>query len=32
MDKVIDEPILIIKTAWGGKSLHTDSRPPSAAT
>ena len=23
-------PILIIKTAWGGKSLHTDFRPPSA--
>ena len=26
----IDGPILIIKTAWGGKSLHTDFRPPSA--
>lgn len=26
----IDEPILIIKTAWGGKSLMTDFRPPSA--
>jgi alpha-galactosidase len=25
-----DGPILIIKTAWGGKSLHTDFRPPSA--
>jgi hypothetical protein len=23
-------PILLIKTAWGGKSLHTDFRPPSA--
>ncbi|MCB1224980.1 MAG: hypothetical protein KDK99_04140 [Verrucomicrobiales bacterium] len=23
-------PILIIKTSWGGKSLHTDFRPPSA--
>lgn len=23
-----DGPILIIKTAWGGKSLHTDFRPP----
>ncbi|MEL7335936.1 MAG: sialate O-acetylesterase [Planctomycetota bacterium] len=23
-------PILIIKAAWGGKSLHTDFRPPSA--
>jgi len=30
--KHLDEPILIIKTAWGGKSLHTDFRPPSAAT
>jgi alpha-galactosidase len=23
-------PILLIKTAWGGKSLHTDFRPPGA--
>ncbi|TWU38325.1 sialate O-acetylesterase [Novipirellula artificiosorum] len=30
MQKILDEPILIIKTAWGGKSLHTDFRPPSA--
>ena len=30
MEKRLDEPILIIKTAWGGKSLHTDFRPPSA--
>jgi alpha-galactosidase len=30
MEKQLDEPILIIKTAWGGKSLHTDFRPPSA--
>jgi alpha-galactosidase len=30
MQKKVDEPILIIKTAWGGKSLHTDFRPPSA--
>ena len=30
MQKMLDEPILIIKTAWGGKSLHTDFRPPSA--
>ena len=30
MQKQLDEPILIIKTAWGGKSLHTDFRPPSA--
>jgi alpha-galactosidase len=28
--KALAEPILIIKTAWGGKSLHTDFRPPSA--
>ena len=28
--KLLGEPILIIKTAWGGKSLHTDFRPPSA--
>ena len=26
----LKEPILIIKTAWGGKSIHTDFRPPSA--
>ncbi|MDX2039478.1 MAG: sialate O-acetylesterase [Isosphaeraceae bacterium] len=30
MRKSTDRPILIIKTAWGGKSLHTDFRPPSA--
>jgi hypothetical protein len=30
MEKVLDEPILIIKTAWGGRSLNTDFRPPSA--
>ncbi|PHR87798.1 MAG: hypothetical protein COA78_36925 [Blastopirellula sp.] len=30
MQKYLDEPILIIKTAWGGKSLHTDFRSPSA--
>ncbi len=30
MSKTIKEPILIIKTAWGGKSLHTDFRPRSA--
>mgnify|MGYP001186505329 CR=1 FL=1 len=28
--KLLSEPILLIKTAWGGKSLHTDFRPPSA--
>jgi len=30
MEKAYDGPILIIKTAWGGKSLSTDFRPPSA--
>jgi alpha-galactosidase len=30
MEKAVDQPILIIKTAWGGKSLHYDFRPPSA--
>jgi hypothetical protein len=30
LDEAYDEPVLIIKTAWGGKSLHTDFRPPSA--
>ena len=30
MQKKHDGPVLIIKTAWGGKSLHTDFRPPSA--
>ncbi len=28
--KLLGEPVLLIKTAWGGKSLHTDFRPPSA--
>ena len=28
--KALNEPILIIKNAWGGRSLHTDFRPPSA--
>ena len=28
--KFVNEPILIIKTAWGGKSINTDFRPPSA--
>jgi alpha-galactosidase len=32
MDKQLKEPVLIIKTAWGGKSLHTDFRPPSASS
>tara|TARA_R110002096_G_scaffold42893_25_gene115403 strand:+ start:1312 stop:2523 length:1212 start_codon:yes stop_codon:yes gene_type:complete len=30
MHELLGEPILLIKTAWGGKSLHTDFRPPSA--
>ena len=30
LDKALEEPILIIKTAWGGKSLAVDFRPPSA--
>jgi len=30
MQKHVGEPILLIKTSWGGKSLHTDFRPPSA--
>jgi alpha-galactosidase len=29
-ETLLKEPILIIKTSWGGKSLHTDFRPPSA--
>lgn len=32
MQRKLDVPILIIKTAWGGKSLHTDFRPPSAGS
>ena len=30
MEKFTDAPILLIKTSWGGKSLNTDFRPPSA--
>ena len=30
MEKLLGEPILIIKTSWGGKDLHTDFRPPTA--
>ena len=30
LQKVTNAPILIIKTSWGGKSLNTDFRPPSA--
>ena len=30
MDTALKEPVLIIKTAWGGRSLNTQYRPPSA--
>ncbi|MGB6223241.1 sialate O-acetylesterase [Haloferula sp.] len=30
MDTTLEEPVLIIKTAWGGRSLNTQFRPPSA--
>ena len=30
IEKAVNEPILIIKTSWGGRSLHTDFRSPSA--
>lgn len=30
MEKRLNEPVLLIKTAWGGRSLHTDFRPPAA--
>ncbi|MFM8479126.1 MAG: sialate O-acetylesterase [Planctomycetaceae bacterium] len=30
MEKAVEQPILIIKTAWGGRSLNTEFRPPSA--
>jgi hypothetical protein len=30
MDRALTEPVLIIKTAWGGKSLCYDFHPPSA--
>ncbi len=30
MEKALNEPILIIKTAWGGRSLNTEFRPPGA--
>lgn len=28
--EAFEEPVLLIKTAWGGKSLYKDFRPPSA--
>ncbi len=30
MDAALKEPVLLIKTAWGGRSLNTQFRPPSA--
>jgi hypothetical protein len=30
MQEGLDQPILIIKTAWGGQSIHTDFRSPSS--
>lgn len=30
IEKLLGGPVLIIKTSWGGKSLDTDFRPPSA--
>lgn len=30
MDAAFEQPVLLIKTAWGGKSLYYDYRPPSA--
>jgi alpha-galactosidase len=29
-EKMLKEPVLLIKTSWGGRSLNTDFRPPSA--
>tara|TARA_Y100001934_G_scaffold36990_1_gene42692 strand:+ start:1798 stop:3555 length:1758 start_codon:yes stop_codon:yes gene_type:complete len=28
--KAYEEPVLLVKTAWGGKSIYRDFRPPSA--
>jgi hypothetical protein len=30
MEKMLGKPILLIKTAWGGRDLNTEFRPPSA--
>jgi hypothetical protein len=30
VEKMLKEPVLIIKTSWGGRSLNTDFRPPSS--
>ena len=32
MARKLDAPILLIKTSWGGKSLHYNFRPPSAGS
>jgi hypothetical protein len=31
LDEYFEDPVLIIKTAWGGKSLAVDFRPPTAS-
>lgn len=31
-ERTVDSPVLLIKCAWGGKSLATDFRPPSSST
>ena len=31
MGDFLEEPVLLIKTAWGGKSLYKDFRPPSSS-
>lgn len=30
LGEALDEPVLLVKTAWGGKSLYRDFRPPSS--
>lgn len=30
LGEALDEPVLLVKTAWGGKSLSKDFRPPSS--
>ena len=30
LGEAIDAPVLLVKTAWGGKSLYVDFRPPSS--
>ena len=31
-ERMVDGPILLVKCAWGGKSVHTEFRPPSLET